>query len=311
MSRTLELSEVAFRPYRPYSYPDYKGYKKALRKANLFDRRRDTFEMYNAMAVARPGSIILAEYDNKIIGGVKTDQPHPNIGGLAVRRKYRGQGVGSELVGAAANQLGGEGHKFVEVTIDRKLLKFWFKQGFHVTDKCLLMERDLVPGREDAVSSYLLEAQNRVTTAAFNVIHDTPSLSSNCQTLRVDGILNHLGEPTTPGEVAKVEMIPQVYTDLKQNKTHWGRVVLSNERDRDYRILRTIHKDWPLGYGFYLVQKKGQHDVQCLLSERGIRTLTGVQAASTVQSLIEDATILTKLHAPQTNGRLSLRHELN
>lgn len=97
---------------RAYQSNDYSELKALLQQAHLFYEEMDSEDRINHANAVSPGSIIVAEYNETLIGSVIVqDQYGPMLFRLAVAQNHRGEGIGRALNNAALNRLKQKGFK--------------------------------------------------------------------------------------------------------------------------------------------------------------------------------------------------------
>jgi len=97
---------------RDYEDPDYDELAQSLQDGNLFNTDWDSRDNLKNKIRLHPGSILVACVGNRVIGCVYTvsDAWAAFIFRLAVRREYRGHGVGQLLMEAAEDRLRRSGY---------------------------------------------------------------------------------------------------------------------------------------------------------------------------------------------------------
>lgn len=120
---------------RAYLPPDYPDVKRNLEEGELFDPIWDSEGHLLGKSQERSESILVAVADGKIVGNIFVifDRWGPFIFHLAVRREYRGRGIGSRLLEKAENLLTTEGFEEVAIFMnaeDPELEGYYNKRGY-------------------------------------------------------------------------------------------------------------------------------------------------------------------------------------
>ena len=117
---------------RYYKDSDYKDVKQTLKEGKLYDDIWENRKNLRRKIKRDPESILLAINDNKIIGCVFIVEDGWNafIWRLAVRKKYRRQGIGKTLMQKAEEIIKKRGIKESSLFVDTKnyYLKQWYKK---------------------------------------------------------------------------------------------------------------------------------------------------------------------------------------
>jgi ribosomal protein S18 acetylase RimI-like enzyme len=124
---------------RPYVDADYEQVKLNLEEADIFDSGMDTREILKEKVKQNPGSILVAQIDNNVVGNVYIidDAWFSGIFRLAVRKEHRGGDVGRILMQKAEQYLKDKGHSEVMIFVNDKydrLINWYKKQGYQHTD---------------------------------------------------------------------------------------------------------------------------------------------------------------------------------
>ena len=122
---------------RNYNKEDYFSVKEMLVEGGLFDETWDAEKSLEKRIEEKPDSIIVAIFENCVIGCVYlVDDILPLIFRLAVKKQYRRRGIGKMLINEAAGRLKQHGHREIALFVDndKEDLKNWYrKQGFTET----------------------------------------------------------------------------------------------------------------------------------------------------------------------------------
>ncbi len=124
---------------KPYKDSDYARVSKILMQAKLFYAPWDSKESLKRKTRIFPGSVIIAANGKQIIGCVYV---LTEIGGficqLAVKKEFRGKGVGSSLLNAAEDYLiKNKVHEWILWTYDERedLHNYYIKRGYRKRGK--------------------------------------------------------------------------------------------------------------------------------------------------------------------------------
>ena len=122
---------------RSHQDQDFPELETILRATKLFDKNFDRQARYKTKIELDPESIIVAERDNKIVGGVILiyDPFASSIWHLCVDPKYQGRGIGTGLMEKAFEILRSKGTDYVVGYIkadDHQLAEFYEKRGVRV-----------------------------------------------------------------------------------------------------------------------------------------------------------------------------------
>jgi ribosomal protein S18 acetylase RimI-like enzyme len=114
---------VIIRDYSPLDYPHV---RRNLEEAGIFYDTRDSEDNYAAIANSEDGMILVAELGDEVAGNMIAQMQGINVGmiwALAVAKRYRQQGIATELLSTAEHQLRTRGAKevwgFVQTTNDK------------------------------------------------------------------------------------------------------------------------------------------------------------------------------------------------
>jgi len=126
---------------RNYNDQDYLDVVSILREADLFDDVWDSKENLVSMIGANPRSILVAEVDNIVVGNLFI-VPYGNkvsyLFRLAVKTKFRKQGIASELIEKAEEIIRQSGVSEIGLYVDSgnfKLHGFYRRRGFKISSK--------------------------------------------------------------------------------------------------------------------------------------------------------------------------------
>lgn len=120
---------------RPYKTTDYDQIQPILQDGGHFDDVWDRQSHWDAKSKQTPESILVAERDGEILGCILIirDKWTSFIFRLAVKKKYRSQGIGSELMKTAEKQLQQSGEDEVAIFVnedDEALHEYYQKRGY-------------------------------------------------------------------------------------------------------------------------------------------------------------------------------------
>lgn len=125
--------EVKIRFYKPSDYSDV---KQDLEEGGIFAPVWESEKNLASIIKKDPKSILIAEADGKAIGSLIT-LPYGSITayifGLAVRRVYKNQGIGTKLLKKAEDMLKKKGVKQIALFVDMNdadLLNYYSKRGY-------------------------------------------------------------------------------------------------------------------------------------------------------------------------------------
>src|ERR1700733_5734230 len=91
---------------RNYAKEDYPSLKQILIEGGLFDETWDSEKGLEKRIIEKPDSIIVAVMNGQVIGCVYlVDDFFPFIFRLAVKKRFRRQGIGKKLVAEAIERL--------------------------------------------------------------------------------------------------------------------------------------------------------------------------------------------------------------
>lgn len=141
--------DVIVRSYEPKDYSDV---RQNLEEGELFYEEMDAEERLNEKIRRNPGSILVAETDGKVVGNVlfMEDGWGPFAFRLAVRREYRGRGVGTQLMKSAEDALKDKGYPEVHILVgenETELKEYYAKMGYKKGKLYRWMYKDLREGR--------------------------------------------------------------------------------------------------------------------------------------------------------------------
>jgi ribosomal protein S18 acetylase RimI-like enzyme len=125
---------------RNYKPPDYLQVVSILKEANLFDEIWDSEENLLGMVSKDPESVIVAEIDDSIVGNLFMIPYGDKIAylfRLAVKQKYRKQGIATELIKYAQKLVKSKGVSEVGLYVDsnnKTLQSFYQKRGFKASN---------------------------------------------------------------------------------------------------------------------------------------------------------------------------------
>ena len=124
-------SEISFRAYQDN---DYNSLKALLKEAGLFYPYWDGRSSLRKKLLRSPGSIIVAVNEKKVVG---CQYAISEIGGflvqLAVKKEFRGQGIGGKLLKRGEDFLRNKGAGEVIIWADsgnESLLNYYKKRGY-------------------------------------------------------------------------------------------------------------------------------------------------------------------------------------
>src|SRR3989344_5657345 len=108
----LEPSLAKIRSYQDQDFPELET---ILKSTNLFDKNFDQRDRYKAKIEHDPQSIIVAEKENKVVGGIILiyDQFASSIWHLCVDPNYQERGIGTALWEEACRELKPRGADYV------------------------------------------------------------------------------------------------------------------------------------------------------------------------------------------------------
>lgn len=121
---------------RKYKEGDYKQVEENLREAGLFDETWDSEKNVNGMVAKDPGSIIVAEEAEKVVGSVFLVYQGPKLVylfRLVVKKEYRGKGIASKLIEKAYEIAKNNGVEEIGMYVDssnKDLHEFYGKRDF-------------------------------------------------------------------------------------------------------------------------------------------------------------------------------------
>ena len=93
---------------------------------NVLDGAALQIEHERLPAAVETGGVLVAVVDGRVLGALVLDGTE--ITAIAVRRRRRGQGIGTALVDAAAARC-----EALSATCDRRVAPFWRAAGFELT----------------------------------------------------------------------------------------------------------------------------------------------------------------------------------
>ena len=135
---------------RNYKDSDYEDVITNLKQAYMFNPISDKRETLKRKIKANPGSIIVAEVDNKVVGQqfFIEDQWRGFLFRLSIRKQYRKKGIGSLLIKEAEKRLKRKGVKEIDFYVREhhfpKLKNYYKKLGYHTyKDKRFLLYKRL------------------------------------------------------------------------------------------------------------------------------------------------------------------------
>ena len=105
---------------RSYEDKDYESLRELLQAENSFYQEFDSPDTFKAKINRNPGSIIVAEINNTLVGNVFLieDGWASYITRLVVDKEHRGRGIGTLLMSEAENQLREKRYKGVTIFVD-------------------------------------------------------------------------------------------------------------------------------------------------------------------------------------------------
>ena len=124
--------KVLIRPYRP---EDYLSVKAIYQEGGLYDEFTDREEGLKDKISRDPGSILVAEEDQTVVGTVLIieDARMALLFRLAVKGSERNRGIGKKLIAEAEKLLKHRGFKEVNLVVNDKneeLQSYYEKQGY-------------------------------------------------------------------------------------------------------------------------------------------------------------------------------------
>ena len=135
---------------RNYKNSDYGDVKLNLKQGRNFNSISDKRETLKRKIKTNPGSIIVAEIDNKVVGQqfIIEDQWRGFLFRLSIRKQYRDKGIGTLLIKEAEKRLKRKGIKEVSFYVREqrfpKLKNYYKKLGYNVyKDKRFLLHKRL------------------------------------------------------------------------------------------------------------------------------------------------------------------------
>jgi GNAT superfamily N-acetyltransferase len=115
-----------------------------LDQANMRDHRRDTTELVTQALDRREDAVIVGVTDDQeVIVSAYVGDILPIISGVVVREDFRSRGLGTSIMKIAIGVAKNMGHEYSEIIVDEKLISFYQRLGYYVTDTCTLMERPM------------------------------------------------------------------------------------------------------------------------------------------------------------------------
>lgn len=125
-------SPVRIRDYAP---SDYRAVRSLLEEGGLFERDWDREESLREKVDRYPGSIVVAEQGNDVVGVVylSEDGWGAFLFRLAVRRSHRKMRIGAQLLREAEARLKKVGVRVVSIFVDeadQELREYYEKRGF-------------------------------------------------------------------------------------------------------------------------------------------------------------------------------------
>ena len=128
------MTKINIRAYRD---PDFPQLESVLKATKLYDPNFDQRERYKTKIEHDPESIIVAEQDNRILGGIIFiyDPFASSIWHLCVDPLYQGRGTGTELMKQAFSTLQSRGADVIIGYInadDIQLAQFYEKRGVKI-----------------------------------------------------------------------------------------------------------------------------------------------------------------------------------
>jgi len=125
---------------RTYRDEDYDAVKINLQEGGLFNDSVDTRETLRAKIQQTPDSILVATFNDQVVGNIYLIQDMWNsfIFRLAVRKDYRKRGIGSRLIEESERLLKEKGVRDVALFVrsdDRELIDYYEKRGYISMEK--------------------------------------------------------------------------------------------------------------------------------------------------------------------------------
>lgn len=120
---------------RPYSLRDFEEVRENIEDAGLYYPELDNENRLKEKISRDPDSILVAIFNNKVAGSIfiMEDGRGSFLFRLAVKKKYRKKGIGTELLRAAEKQLKEKGYSEVSLLIREEKLdlkNYYTKRGY-------------------------------------------------------------------------------------------------------------------------------------------------------------------------------------
>lgn len=132
------IASIKIRPFRPSD--DYQAVIELWDRAGpgVHMGRSDTFDEISKKLSRDPDLFLVAEDDGEVIGAVigGFDGRRGLVYHLAVAERYRGQGIGLELMSILEDGLRDRGclRSYLLITKDNPAIEFYKKQGWQMLD---------------------------------------------------------------------------------------------------------------------------------------------------------------------------------
>jgi len=132
---TNKVIKPQIKVYQPKDYPQMQF---ILKEAGLYEEVMDNRTRINQKISRNPGSIIVAKYQNKLIGSIYIieDSWANLLFRLAVKKEFRNMGVGSQLLQRAEKYTSRMGYPMIGLLVEEnesKLVDFYKKRGYLIT----------------------------------------------------------------------------------------------------------------------------------------------------------------------------------
>lgn len=130
--------EIKFRKYKNSDYPEI---RELLQEAGLYDKTIDSKENLKTVNKMRKTGTIVAELDNEIVGCVFIIPYGEKVAWLfrlAVKEKFQGSGIGSQIIDHAKKILKQEGVEEIGLFVNAEkqdLQEFYKKRGLRTSGK--------------------------------------------------------------------------------------------------------------------------------------------------------------------------------
>ena len=143
------MEDITVRSYEPRDYGDV---RQNLEDGQLFYAEMDAEERLNEKINRNPGSILVAETKGMVVGNVlfMEDGWGPLAFRLAVRKEYRGRGVGTQLMKSVEDVLRDRGYPEVHILVgenETELKEYYAKMGYEEGNLYRWLYKDLRKGR--------------------------------------------------------------------------------------------------------------------------------------------------------------------